>query len=77
MAVQRQLHSFAVGDVSGVCVVGSFLSGSNRQRGGNIQETDSSQMAAVTRGGAGWMCKGHEGLTGLYLLAYYLAMVGF
>lgn len=53
MAAQRQLHGFAVGDVCGVCVVGTFLSGSDRQRGGDVQETDSSQMAAVTRGGAG------------------------
>lgn len=36
-----------------VCVVGSFLSGSDRQRGGGVQEMDSGQMAAVTRGGAG------------------------
>lgn len=36
-----------------VCVVGTFLSESDRQRGGDVQGTDSSQMAAVTRGGAG------------------------
>lgn len=36
-----------------VCVVGTFLSESDRQRGGDVQEMDSSQMAAVTRGGAG------------------------